>query len=348
MNNPRIRRAALALLTGVVATCFAASARAQAWLPPKGEVSLLFGYGNIFVNKHFLGTTPLLGGADNPGDSVETDYGHIRSQSIGIGLTYGVTNRLSVSFGVPYIISKYYGTPGENFYPHTIPNDDGNYHGTFQDYRFDVGYQAYNNGSVAIAPFFAAVIPSHSYTFFAHTAAGRDLHEYLLGFSAGGRLDRVLPGSYAEVTYSYAFVEPVFVEGVGNIHHDRSNVFLELGYFLTPSLSVRGIGTGFYTHGGLVFGDPTATGPPVASNPLFYHHDQIGHESGIDLGGGLSYVLSGSTELYVSYLTQAQGRGGHKINDSLSFGVSYSFSPAQVVRRYFPSREPAGAPGQTP
>jgi len=315
---------------GVLAAYSAAPARGQAWLPPKGEASFSLGYGNVFVNKHYLG------GANNPGDNVESDYGHIRSQSVGIGLTYGVTDRLMVALGLPYLITKYYGTPGQNFFPHTIPIDDGNYHGTFQDYRIDLSYQALN-GPVAVVPFVAAVIPSHSYTSFAHAAPGRDLHEYLLGFSLGGRLDRLLPGSYVETTYSYAFVERLM-----GIHHDRSNVFLELGYFLTPSLSLRGIGTGFYTHGGIAFESPQTTLPE-----LFPIHDRIGHDSGIDLGGGLSYTLTGSTTIYVSYLTQVQGRGGHKIKDALSFGVSYSFSPAQLVRRTFPPKS-VRTPIETP
>jgi hypothetical protein len=343
MDGPRIRRALLAASFGVLAAVPATLVRAQAWLPPKGEVSLTLGYGNIFVNQHYLGTP------DNPGDNVESDYGHIRSQSYGIGLSYGVTDRLAVFVGLPFIYSKYYGTPGENFFPHTIPNDDGNYHGTFQDYTIHVGYQV-ANGTIALTPFFTAVIPSHSYTFFAHTAVGRDLHEYQLGFSSGARLDWLLAGSYVQASYSYAFVEPVFVEGLGNIHHDRSNGVLELGYFLTPSLSMRLLGTGFYTHGGVVLDSPLAAGPPVESNPLFYHHDQIGHESGISAGGGLSYALTGSTEVYVAYLTQLQGRGGHKINDSLSFGFTWSFSPAQLIRRAFPPKEPneAGAVSRTP
>ena len=324
MDDDRIRRVLFGVFSGVLAACCAAPARGQAWLPPKGEALFSFGYGDVFVNKHYLGT------GDNPGDSVETDYGHIRSQSFGIGLTYGVTNRLAVSVGIPFIVTKYYGTPGQNFFPHTIPIDDGHYHGTFQDYRIDLSYQAFN-GPVAVAPFVAAVIPSHAYTSFAHAAPGRDLHEYLLGFSLGGRLDRLLPGSYVEITYSYAFVERLM-----NIHHDRSNVFLELGYFLTPSLSLRGIGTGIYTHGGIAFESPQ-TFPPE----LFPIHDRIGHDSGIDLGGGLSYTLTGSTTIYASYLTQVQGRGGHKIKDALSFGVSYSFSPAQLVRRAFPPKSAA-------
>ena len=68
-----------------------------------------------------------------------------------------------------------------------------------------------------------------------------------------------------------------------------------------------------------------------------HHHDQIAHSSGILLGGGLSYALTGSTEIYAAYMTQVQGRSGHKVNHSLSLGAGWSFSPQQLVRRYFPS-----------
>ena len=331
MEDPRIRRSLVALLSGFLTACSAMPARGQAWLPPKGEATLALGWGNAFVNKHYLGTTAA------PGDNVENDFGHIRSQSVEVGLGYGLTDRLAASVAIPYILTKYYGTPGQNFFPHTIAIDDGRYHGTFQDFKINLSYQALR-GRVALAPFVSAVIPSHSYTYFAHSAAGRNLHEYLVGTSLGARLDQLLPGSYAELTYSYAFVERVL-----GVHHDRSNGFLELGYYVTPSLSLRGIGTAFYTHGGLVFREADALPPPE----VFLHHDQIAHESGISLGGGVSYVLTGSTELYVAYLTQVQGRGGHKIKDSLSLGVGYSFSPAQLVRRIFPPRSPA-APTEAP
>jgi hypothetical protein len=327
MDNPWIPRARLALLTGILVACFAAPASGQAWLPPKGEASLALGYGNIFVNKHYLGTSA------NPGDNVENDFGHIRSQSIQIAVSYGVSDRFAISVALPYILTKYYGTPGQNFFPHTITIDDGQYHGIFQDFRIDVDYQLLR-GPVAVAPFVAAVIPSHSYTYFAHAAGGRNLHEYLLGSSFGARLDQLLAGSYVELTYSYAFVERVL-----GVHHDRSNGFLELGYFLTPSLSARGIATGVYTHGGLSYQAADLLPPP----DIFLHHDQIGHESGISVGGGLSYVLTGSTEVYASYLTQVQGRGGHKIKDSLSFGVTYNFSPSQLVRRFLPATSDKGS-----
>ena len=321
-----MRNAPILLLSGLLTAFCARPANAQAWLPPKGEASVALGYGNIFVNKHYLGTSA------NPGDNVENDFGHIRSQSIQIALGYGLSDRLAISAALPYILTKYYGTPGQNFFPHTISIDDGHYHGIFQDFRVDLDYQLFRE-PVAVAPFFAAVIPSHSYTYFAHSAGGRSLHEYLLGSSFGARLDQLLAGSYVELTYSYAFVERVL-----GVHHDRSNGFLELGYFLTPSLSMRGIATGVYTHGGLSYHAADLLPPP----DIFLHHDQIGHESGISVGGGLSYVLTGSTEVYASYLTQVQGRGGHKIKDSLSFGVTYNFSPSQLVRRFFPATSDEG------
>ena len=331
MKDRRIQRTLFGLLSGVLVASTAAPARAQAWLPPKGEASFSLGYGNVFVNKHYLGTSA------GPGDNVESDFGHIRSQSVEIGLGYGLTDRLAASVAIPYILTKYYGTPGQNFFPHTISVDDGQYHGIFQDFKINLSYQALQ-GRVAVAPFVSAVIPSHSYTYFAHSAAGKGLREYLVGTSFGARLDQLLAGSYVELTYSYAFVERVL-----GVHHDRSNGFLEVGYYVTPSLSLRGIGTAVYTHGGLVLREADVLPPPE----VFLHHDQIDHESGISLGGGVSYVLTGSTELYVAYLTQVQGRGGHKIKDSLSFGVSYSFSPAQLGRRIFPPKSP-GTPVGTP
>ena len=315
-----------ALAAGFLSTL---TAGAQAWLPPKGEATLSLGYGNVFVTKHFLGT------AANPGDNVETDNGHIRGQSIALEAGYGITDRLAVSVGIPLTINKYYGP--KPHYPvkgatsgFTI--DDGLYHSTFQDYTIASRYQLVN-GAIAVAPFVAAVIPSHDYYTVAHSAAGRNLNEFLLGASAGGRLDRLVTGSYFQIGYSYAFVEQV-----AGISHDRSNVGLELGYFLTPSLAARFVGTGYYTHGGVVFKSSAAV--PAAQ---WTYHDLITHASAINLGGGLSYVLTGSTEVYASYLRTVQGRGGHKIDQALSFGVSWSFSPQRLIRRYFPPKSASPA-----
>jgi opacity protein-like surface antigen len=313
--------------------------RAQAWLPPAGEAFISLGYSNIFVTKHY---GFLLG---EPADNIETDKGHIRSQSVGAELGYAITDRFAVSLGLPFTSAKWYRTCATCGNPHdptiggTSPSyhgvliDDGSYHGTFQDYRVEALYQVTRN-PVVLTPFVGAVIPSHDYQYFAHSAVGRGLHEYLLGVNFGGRLDRLLPGAYLQAQYSYAFVERVL-----DIHHDRSNGALELGYFLTPSLGARFLASGFYTHGGLSFRSlDDYHGPTNASNPLFLHHDQIEHSSAISLGGGLSYALTGSVDVYATYLRTVLGHEGHKIDHGISFGFSWGFSPQQVVRRLFGPR----------
>ncbi|HEY1249716.1 MAG TPA: hypothetical protein VGH97_00915 [Thermoanaerobaculia bacterium] len=337
MHRPRVR-AFLRVLAASLAILFTKRARAQAWLPPQGEAWISAGYGNSFFSKHYTGVVDYAG---------TEDVGHIRSNTIGMAMGYGVTDRFELSVALPYIISKYWAPPPTPNTAHPFSDqDDGNYHGTFQDFRFGASYQVVNNGFVALSPFFTAVIPSHDYVYFAHAAPGKDLHQYLLGFALGGRLDRLVPGAYAQVVYDYAFVEKVL-----GFNLNRSDFGFEAGYFLTPSLSARFIGVGYYMHGGLEYHTPAdllSPDPPYVTD-LFIHHDQIGKSSEVSLGGGLSYVLSGSTELYVSYIRSVYGRDAHKIDNGISFGVSWNFSPGQVVRRYFAkSSATSKAPTETP
>jgi hypothetical protein len=315
------------LLAGLtVGLLGAAVGRAQSWLPPKGEAWLSFGYGNLFMTKHYFGEI-------NPG---QIDVGHIRGQSFALQLGYGLTDRFALSVGIPLVDNKYYGTPGVNYYPHPNSNaDDGHYHATLQDYQINVDYQLYR-GEVSVAPFVTAVIPSHSYVYFAHAAAGKRLHQYLLGATAGASLNRILPGTYFGATYDYAFVERVL-----GINLNRSDFGVELGYFLsflTPSLAIRFLGSGYYTHGGVPMHDPFTLLSLPNGPELFLHHDQIGKSRSVKLGGGLAYQLTGSTDIYASYLRSVYGRDGLKIDQGISFGVTWNFSPRQLVRRYFPSR----------
>ena len=306
-----------------------ANALAQAWLPPQGEAFFSLSYGNAYVTKHYS----YLPGQP-PADNLETNRGQIRSQSVAAELGYAITDRFAVSVGLPFTEAKWHPAGGIGT-PHTLlPSgktlDDGDYHGTFQDYKVEALYQLARN-PVVLTPFVAAVIPSHQYQYFAHSAVGRDLHEYLLGVSFGSRLDRILPGAYLQGRYSYAFVERVL-----DIHHDRSNAALEVGYFLTPSLGARLVASGSYTHGGLSFRSvDDFHGPRDSTNPLFLHHDQIGHDSALSLSGGLSYALTGSVDVYASYLRTVSGHGGHKIDHGIACGMSWGFSPTQIARRIF-------------
>jgi hypothetical protein len=310
-----------------------ADGRAQDWLPPQGEAWFSFGYGNALASKHYLGVI-------DPG---EIDAGHVRGQGIALQTGYGLTDSLALSLGIPFVDNIYYCTSATvACTPHPGSNaDDFTYHGTLQDFRIALDYQLIK-GEFSLAPFAAAVIPSHGYVYFAHAAPGKDLHQYLVGFTAAGGLERFLPATYFVATYDYAFVQPVL-----GININRSDFALELGYFLTfwtPALGVRFLGNGFYTHGGLAYNNPFELLSLPNGDVLFLHHDQIGKTRSVQLGGGLTYQLSGSTIVYASYLRSVYGRDILKLDQGVSFGVTWNFSPQQIIRSILSPKRPSSPP----
>lgn len=111
---------------------------------------------------------------------------------------------------------------------------------------------------------------------------------------------------------------------------------------MTPELRLRLLGSGYYTHGGLVFKTPLDLPPE-----LLPYHDVIGHSQQINVGGGASYAVTGAIEVYAFYTKSVWGRDGHKVDNAPGLGISWSFSPQQLVRCYFASKA-AKIPGGTP
>lgn len=338
MTDGWAQKVLLALLAGVTFEVgLPSNVFAQAWLPPKGEASLSISYGNVFVRDHTYAN----------GDTF--DDGHIRTITVGLSLSYGISDRFAFDFAVPYISSKYDGDD-----PHVALDgttiDDGNYHGTFQDYQFALRFGALTKPFV-LTPYVSAVIPSHHYRYFAHSGVGRNLRRYLVGFFAARRLDPLLENGYVQLRYSYAFVQKVL-----GISQAQSTADLSLGYFVTPALGVRGLLSYGYTHGGLSIGnnddefvarlcDPVLQCGPTDPSPYWQHHDQIGREVYLNAGAGLTYTLTDSIDVFATYFTALVNHGGHKISHGVSFGASFSFSPqradeALVVRKVFPKTSP--------
>jgi len=325
----RLGRTLAGLIFGLLAaTC----SRGQAWLPPEGEGWLTFGYGNLYSAHHY-------------GVTIAPDAapGVTRTQTLGIVAGYGITDRLALNLSIPFVTSIYHGNaPHRDAFGNKLTPDDGFYHGVFQDFRINLGYQAVR-GTVAVAPFATVVIPSNDYPTLSHAAPGKGLNQVLLGFATGASLDQLVPGTFAELYYDYAFVQKV----VG-INTNRSDFGLQAGYFITPSLGIRFLSAGWYTHGGIAYnrGRDFLTSTPPRPD-LYLHHDQIAKAKMLNVGGGLSYVLSGSTEVSVSYLRSIYGITDHKLDNGLGFSVSYSFSPQQIIRQWFPPKESRSA-GEAP
>ncbi len=281
---------------------------AQAWLFPKGEGTVSLSYQNIYVADHTFE------------NSDAHDIGHILSHALTLDVDYSFTDKLAVRVAMPFVTAKYNGPV-----PHQLPMDDGTYHSAFQDFTTDVRYNL-TKRRVVLTPFFRVVIPSHSYTYFAHSAVGRDQREYHFGTNIGRRLDPWIPRAYLQAQYSYALVERVL-----GIAPNRSNAEFQLGYFLTPRLSLLATGQGMYTHSGL---DLDYTQFQVGlPDDQWIHHDQIAKTSLLDLGGGTSFAITPSWQMFLTVARSIEGRNGHLHSAIVTFGVSRSFGARSTAER---------------
>jgi hypothetical protein len=318
MACPREFRATFAaiVVTMTMAVC-TTPARAQAWLPAQGEGSVSILFQDTFVHDHYWGAE-------------RVDIGHIWSTTTLLDVTYGVTDRVAISFAIPWVASKYEGA-----YPHPLtpdfsvpsPLDDGSYHATFQDLRFDVRYNITKRGMV-LTPFIGTVTPSHDYAYYAHTAAGKDLNDLQIGVNGAKMLDAIVPGLFVQGRYAYGIAEKVL-----DISHNRSNADLEVGYFVTPRLRVLALSSGQITHGGRDFG----ASAPFDNFTLFTHHDQVSRENFLTLGGGAAVALSEKVDLFGSLIHTVAARNGHAIDRGLSLGLSWSFTTARAKDRVIAS-----------
>jgi hypothetical protein len=203
------------------------SLSAQAWLAPKGEGTVTISYQNTYSPYHLD-----LNGKPH-------DKGTITLHSMTVDTDYSLTNKLALRVALPYMFGKYTGVNA-----HSYPVDDGAYHSTFQNFTADLRYNV-SQRPVVFTPFVRLVLPSHGYEQFAHSAVGRDVREYHVGVNLGRRLDPILPKAFLQAQYSYAFVHRIL-----DISPNRSDVQAQLGYFLTPRLTLLGLAQWFHTYRG--------------------------------------------------------------------------------------------------
>jgi len=285
-----------------------AAATAQAFVPPRGDGAVAILYQNQFVDQHSLD------------DGSRIDRGATRTQIIAVDLTYGVTDRLAVNASLPFIASHYLGV-----FPHKAAQfgrdsaiDVGGYHGTFQDLRVDVRYNAINPGGAVVTPYLSAVAPSHYYDYFGHGAAGRRIAELQMGAYIGRTLDRLLPGAFVQARYGYGI--PQSVAGVRDY---RSLMDGEIGYFLRPSLRVFGVVTGQVSHGGVRFVAPDFFNYLSADGKI--HHDRISRVNALNVGGGAQLSLSPTIDVFGSIMHTESMTNGHVLKYGVTAGFSWSF-----------------------
>ena len=281
---------------------------AQAWVPPRGEGSVSLVYQQVYVRDHVYS------------DGSREDLGHIRSHSTQLEIDYGVTDRLSITAGLPYVTSRYDGRRAHKF-------ADGSsfdpYNSGVQDLHFDARYSL-AEVPVAFTPFIGVNLPTHDYPVFAHSAIGLGLKEVQVGTYAG----MVRAPVYFHVRYSYGRLERVLGRG-----RARSNIDAEMGWFISPRWRVFGFEAGQVSHGGLEC--VRGACPQTWTQDEFHHHDQLQRTNLLDVGGGVALAITGTVELAGGIRSTVSARNAHADRYAATFGVSWNF-------RARPSRPHAG------
>lgn len=366
MGAGRVGMALVPVLAVVGLVAPEAASAQGAWLPAKGQAFLTLGY-QFFSSEN----------RQTSSDGEKYYDGLIHQHGVVGSLTYGITDRVAVTLGVPpYFISSYDGPD-----PHTWPVfdgdgiardasgkgifeppsvDDGSYHGSFQDLRGELSFMAVE-GPWVVTPFVAFQVPTHSYDYHAQTAVGRRLWDLRIGANVGGFMDSLLPDAYVHGRYAFAYRQ-----AVQGLRFNYSYVDAEVGYFVTSSLSLRVFAASQIAHDGLrdeefpfdslpppeeytlsqwlylSSEDAQMRGQPAL--PVALHHDQLQLQSNIDLGVGASVSVTPSLSLAGHVYRTVWGRGGRATGLAVAIWATVGFSPSEL----FGKGEPREAVGPGP
>lgn len=291
---------ALRLAVAALLLCLALlpiPSQAQAWLPGKGSYGFGLDFSNTLHKKHYTRT------------GAEVDVGHTDLEVFSLSGSYSPNDRVLINASLPFVNTRHRGPNGGG---HDTEIDNGSWHGTVTDLQVTMHYQV-TDGRIAFAPYVGLVIPTQEYVTAGHAAPGRGLEEYWVGFYAGTSLNEWIPRTYVQVRGNYAFVEKVL-----DISHDRRNVTLEIGHFLTDRLSLRILGSKQWTDGGINV-------PVALTSPLFPVHDRLAAEEFLNLGAGINWTINERMSIYGLYMEANEGTNAHKLDHRMSLGLTYGF-----------------------
>ena len=285
--------------------------QAQAWVSPKGDgvVSLLYQYDIERLHTFSDGQT--------------RDKGHTYFNAVVMDTDFSVTDRLAIKVSLPFVEGKYTGAS-----PHLLVRgqpgtavalDNGDYHGGFQDFRFNARY-ALSERALKITPFFQATVPSNTYPTFGHAAVGFHETEYRAGVSVGRRLNPILPKAFLQGQYAFGY-SPVVA---ANIAPKRSYGELQLGYLLSRRISIQGSSVLLYSHNGI--DSDYNLFPGNLTEEQYLNHDRIARSRLLDASGSVAYQVNRSTNFFVSVGHSFYGINGHLRYMVSTVGFSKAFS----------------------
>jgi hypothetical protein len=266
-------RIALGFVSLLAASAITQTARAQqAWVdePSSLSVSLDHSYSSSDVVTY-------------EGAGPYTDP--IVSQTTALSIEYTPIEKLGVLATIPFVLSRYdYQGEAGNLAPHGR-YDDGDYHGTLQDFRLDVRYMVLDD-VVTFSPHLSVSIPMANYETVGYAAAGRGLKMLIFGGAIGKYFTSGVPDLYLHGRYEFRWTEGYETSFPETAEYGQNKSAMEalIGYYVLDTLELNVAANLQLAHGGFEF--PNWDMEPLVAQKF---HDALLAEEFLHVGGGVSY-----------------------------------------------------------
>jgi hypothetical protein len=249
--------------------------------------------------------------------------GNARFYTIQLNAAYFVANHWDVHVGIPYISAEYTGQfahPQLPCPPNCAPVevDNGHYHGYWQDWDAGLRYHDDLDG-YEVAPSLDFYWPSSDYPYYGSASIGQRTRRVGAGFELSHQFE------FSNIFY-IAHEQYVFNQHVLGINNNYDTFGVDLGYFFTPSLSVRAIsdiklGNGLPDAQIIPYGPGTPTG---GVNPIWELHDKFRLQEHADAGATTDYMF-GRNMLSFTAARSFWGRSDSRTTYDLILVLTRSF-----------------------
>lgn len=285
-------------------------AAAQAWVNPKGELSLSLRSDFQTSTGVWHGSTLFTNlGVQAFNEALVVEYVPLEHLALGVTM-----NGDGVRYSGPQDI------PGANFRLAHGSQDDGSFHWNATDLEVDARYQAYD-GAVTLTPIAHFRTPVTSYEEKGYAAAGSHLMEGGLGLSIG-RYGLGLEDLVFQASYTFTYVAKYSGGGAATEQYrvNRSDADLSFSYVFSNKFIV-GAGAAFrYTHDGYDLANFSMLSP---GDPLYTFHDPVLKVVYIAPAAVASYQLTPAWSLAARFAAVVWGQS---TSNPISFGVTLGWA----------------------
>jgi hypothetical protein len=296
----------LALLLGLGTAC-CAFAQNDVTVLQKGRSVATVAVQNLFIDKHA-----------GP-DGSRANAGTITTNTAFLNYEYGLTDRWTLTVGLPYKSSKYSGAFGHD--PGTLDHDhgqhfidDGDFHSGWQDMSVSVRY-AWIRKKWMVTPYLTYGTPLRDYPTFAHAAVGTGQWRVEGGLSAGRQFSGKLRNLYFVGGASYTWLEAT------DRRVNHATLMGELCYFFNDKWSAHVNVSRQKSFNGFEF----PTDFPNRHDDHFFYHDMNLRNDFTNVGLGVDWQVTDADRLFLSRGHTVHGENTHILKYVLTLGYSHAF-----------------------